>query len=254
MAFNNKKSTFENNPEYIILTKYIDEKSKEYIDQFKWLVGIISTIFTVLIVGSFINFSLERNQLETFKENTKKELLGEINEEANIIIKAQDGSRLTGKTIKINNIEKIVRENKDNYYNTPRYKFKYSITLENTGTGLAKNPFVKLYFTEKLSDDVINPNNVEYATDETEYDYENTHSLKNTPLENLPSNVSYSHTFAFNQFGEIKPGIYPFKIKIFYGKTNKISESEFFLEIVDNPKIVEVIKDDTSTTKTTDLH
>ncbi len=84
---------------------------------------------------------------------------------------------------------------------------------------------------------------MQYATDESEYDKEDTLSLNNSPLSRVPSNVSYSHTFSFSKFDEIKPGTYKMKIKVFYGKSSKVSESEFFIKVVDEPKIIEIIKD-----------
>ncbi len=103
----NKKTNIEINHNYSRLKEYIDAKinenmlaySKEvkhYVDNFKWFNTTLTSALGILIAGSYFSFSLERSQIEKFKEDTKKELLGELTEEAEIRIKGQNGKLLKG--------------------------------------------------------------------------------------------------------------------------------------------------------------
>ncbi len=238
----------ENTTNYKILKEKLEVEVngiKESINIFKWFAGTLATVYTLFLVGSYINYSLERQSLEEFKKETRDELLGEIDEEADIKMLGKNNSPLENQTIEIDKL--YVRRFDDNRipYKTPRYNFTYSITIKNEGKGLAKNAVAKFYWTEDLAGDFSNSPNTNYSTDEPDFDYEAIDNLSNGPIGMLRFNMSYSNSNRIWVFGKFKPGTYPMKTKIYYGE-DKVVESNYKIKISPNVEVVEIFTDDSS--------
>lgn len=218
---------------------------KGYLDNFKWMIGTIFGFYTFMLIASSFEINGEIKRIDEFKKETRKELLGETNKQAAISILDKDNKPLKNKIIEVNDIIKKTHDYNGKAFERTRYELTYTVTLKNTGEGIAKNPFWKIYYTESLAGNKTGTISYKYATDESqdEYQYESIEGLENSPLRYLSRNVSYSQPITVNNIDEPNPGIYPMKIKLFYDGKEKPTEVKFELKIPEGLKPRKIFKD-----------
>lgn len=85
----------------------VDDKIEKRLSDIKWLVGnvavIFATIFTVLIVGSYVNLNNEKSSLDIFKKELEQKLIGKSGT-PKITLLNTDGSVLKGSKVHLTTI------------------------------------------------------------------------------------------------------------------------------------------------------
>lgn len=192
--------------------------TEKRIDDVKWFIGGIASLFTVifgiLTLAMSWNYSNERASLRDFQRDLRTDL-GKAEPLPELLILGENGVDITGQEINAR-----VLKDKDG---EPYINFNY--ILRNRGLGATGPLYQKLYTKDPLIQEAR-------STDEPDFQYENYFDPKSITPAELPGQYSSLHFTSFYLLKNAlpQPGKHPLAIKFFYGK-GRVIRSTFTLVI-----------------------
>lgn len=214
----------------------VNNRIEKRLSDIKWLVGnvavIFATIFTVLIVGAYINFYNEKSSLDTYKKDLEQKLTGKSGT-AKITLLNTDGSNLKGSMVHATQI----RLHTDTSGRIEIYRLFFPVQYRNDGTGVPKKVFVKIWFAGFETSSFNG-----YYQNIDEEDKRFTIAMKipynqDSIMVNLPPTTNNTEEYIMESNKKPDKKVYDAKIKLFIGEEqSKSSEADFKLVIDDKTK------------------
>ena len=190
--------------------------TEKRIDDVKWFVGGIATLFTVIfsvftIILSW-NFINEKASLREYLRDLKADL-GRLEVVPDLRILVKDGIGLDGKEV----VTQVIKNNVGDF------EIKLKVVLQNIGDGPAAPLNVKIYTKEPLRMHRL-------STDELKYKFEEYIDAEDLDFPSLPGGKYtceyYFNLSLYNRKLHPPTGKHDLMIKIYYGK-GRVSQAAF---------------------------